>query len=261
MLITIINDCRDQNALSRQAIRTAALVGHPVHAIGVTSDIEASGNLVDMLDASEDKPAVVLVNVAPRNGKAKKWPNGTPFGYFRLQNALIITTIDGHSLSLVKKLNLVEDLHIVDVPEVIDYAVSEKLLPQELHDRIIISQFRSYDFMPRLAQWLTENIAIPSQPHDLKEVPELTHMVWWVDSFGNCKTTVLPEDIAFEPGKTLETKIGSLSCYSRLKDVPNDQPGIVVGSSGYGANRFLEIVIQGKSAANHFSLQSGSKIL
>ncbi|MBI1839007.1 MAG: hypothetical protein HYR95_01760, partial [Candidatus Colwellbacteria bacterium] len=103
MNITIINDCRDANAAGRQAARAATLLGGTVAFIGVTNDLEASGNLIDALDAIEGKGGIVLVNVAPRNGTAKKWENGTPFGYFWYKETLVLASVDGLTLSLVKK--------------------------------------------------------------------------------------------------------------------------------------------------------------
>ncbi len=116
MTITLITDCQDANAAGRQAVRLAGLFGTTPIIIGVKSDLEAAGNLIDVLDAAEDRPGVYLVNVAPRNGKAKQWPNGTPFSYFRYKRSLILSSIDGLALSLVKKLNLTSSVRILDIP-------------------------------------------------------------------------------------------------------------------------------------------------
>ena len=86
--------------------------------IGISSDLEASGNIIDTLDAYGDLPGVILVNIAPRNGKAKKWKNGTPFGYFWYKKILVISSVDGLTLSLVKKLNLVKTINVLDIPTV-----------------------------------------------------------------------------------------------------------------------------------------------
>src|SRR5688572_12965729 len=98
MFVTIINDCKDENAFGRQATKAAALFGCSIVTVGVDSDIEAAGNLIDCLDAGEGKEGVILVNVAPRHGDAKKWPNGTPFGYFLYKETLVVTSIDGLTL-------------------------------------------------------------------------------------------------------------------------------------------------------------------
>ncbi len=54
MNITIINDCRDANAIGRQTARTSSLLNGPVSFIGVASDIQAAGNIIDILDALEE---------------------------------------------------------------------------------------------------------------------------------------------------------------------------------------------------------------
>ena len=46
--------------------------------IGAENDLRAGGNLVDSIDADCGFPGIVLANVAPRHGAAKKWMNGDP---------------------------------------------------------------------------------------------------------------------------------------------------------------------------------------
>ena len=77
MFVTIINDCRDPNALGRQATRAASLFDCSVTPIGVENDLEAAGMLVDVLDAAEDRKGVILVNVAPRQSSGKKHDNAS----------------------------------------------------------------------------------------------------------------------------------------------------------------------------------------
>ena len=81
-----------------------------------------------------------------------------------------------------------------------------------------------------------------------------------VDGFGNCKTTIFPEEAGHEHGKVLKTKIGDIMCYDRLKDVPNDKLGLIVGSSGLGLKRTLEVAVQGKSAAKKLNIGAGTEI-
>lgn len=89
MNITIINDCKDANAVGRIVARTNSILSCPVVFIGVTSEIQAAGNIIDILDAIGENTGIMLVNVAPRNGAAKKWTNGTPFGYFWYKKCLL----------------------------------------------------------------------------------------------------------------------------------------------------------------------------
>lgn len=225
------------------------------------SDLEASGNLIDILDASYGRQGVIMVNVAPRHGIGKKWPNGTPFGYFRYRNTVIVSTVDGSTLSLVKKFGLTKIIRLTDVPTVVNKMAEEGYLAAKLVDPIIRTQFRSFDYMPRLAKWIIEGIEVPYEEYEIEKVVNIDHVVWWVDNFGNCKTTILPEEIDFKHGNKINTLIGEISCFNRLKDVPeNGKPALIIGSSGFEEKRFLEIVIQGKSASQVYGLKTGSKI-
>jgi len=224
------------------------------------SEIEAAGNLVDIIDAGTGKEGIILVNAAPRHGSGKKWKNGTPFGYFFHNKKIIVSTVAGHTLSLAKKFGLIEELFVTDLPTVIDHFVKKKEFDDTARDRTVLTQFRSYEFMPFLAKWLYEREDLPHEKMSLDEIPDAPKAVWWVDNFGNAKTTLLPEEVAFEAGKELKTKVGTFMCFNRLKDVPNGQAAIMVGSSGYRNNRFLEITIQGKNAAQEFGLKSGVEL-
>ncbi|MFA7309044.1 MAG: hypothetical protein WC045_03160 [Patescibacteria group bacterium] len=258
MNITIINDCRDANAVGRQTARVATLTGFPVSFIGVKSDLEAAGNLIDIIDALEESTGAILVNVAPRNGKAKKWKNGTPFGYFRYKNILVLTSIDGFTLSLVKKLKLIESITILDIPKALDQMISGGVLSKEIKDLVTRTQFRSYDFLPRVATYLLSGKNLEGAKMSIKDVPDAPAVVWWVDNFGNCKTTFLNEDR--KDGISFYSKFSNLPYFERLKDVPDDTASIVSGSSGIGKKRFLEIIIQGKSAANEFNVFTGDAV-
>ncbi len=263
MFVTCINDCNDANAIARQEVRCASLFQCPVTSIGVphdfgaTGSLAAAGNLIDVLDAAQGNKGVVLVNIAPRNGKAHHWKNGTPFCYFFIKDTLVVSSVDGDTLSLIKKLRLVEYVHLVDVAAVVSACTDD----QQLIEHISSTQFRSFEFTPRLAAWVLEGKEIPSEQYSLDTIEQAPLSVWWIDNFGNCKTTLLPQEVDFEIGKPVETKIGTLTCHNRLKDIEDGDAGLVIGSSGYQDKRFLEIQVQGVSAAKHFNLQQGSKIL
>ncbi len=262
MTLAIINDCRDFNAAGRQQVRVQEIFGAQPAFIGVGNDLEAAGNLVDILDAAGDKPSVIMVNIAPRDGKAKKWPNGTPFGYFYLRKNLIVTTVDGLTLSLVKKLGLIDAVRVFDTTSIVDEMIKDKFISKDLREHIINTQFRSYELLPRAAAFILKKKDVKTfDTINKKEIPNAPHAIWFVDNFGNCKTTLLPQDIEFEPGKSIRLGIGRIPMYNRLKDVPNHKPGLIIGSSGYGSQRFIEIVVQGKSAARFFKLEVGSAII
>jgi S-adenosylmethionine hydrolase len=84
--------------------------------------------------------------------------------------------------------------------------------------------------------------------------------VWLVDNFGNCKTTILPEEIGFEEGKKIQTRFGMATQYRQLRSVPDGELALTIGSSGYGENRFVELVIQGKSASALLKIKVGDVI-
>jgi len=263
MFATIINDCNSSNDFGRQATRVFRLFGNiPVItvSIGFGKTLEASGNLIDMLDASDGQKGIILVNSAPRHGTGKKWHNGTPFGYFYYKKTLVVSTIDGYCLSLAKKLNIFDEVFVTDCETVVDAMIKQGHLDTKLRGLIVKSQFRSFDYMPRLAKWIMERIDIPCKEYKTTDIADIPKAIWLVDGFGNCKTTIFPEEVGHTPQKILKTKIGNIVCYERLKDVPNGQQGLVVGSSGLGLKRFLEIAVQGKNASHELNLKVGQEI-
>jgi len=274
MFLSIITDCKDSATFGRQLTRTSALFKRAPIPVGVngslddTAEIEAAGNLIDILDAGMGEKGVVLVNAAPRN--QTKWPNGTPFGYFYYRRTLVVSTVDGYTLSLAKRFGLVDSIKVYDIPTVLDYLVEEYpgILDDNLEkarikaEYIKKTQFRSFEFLPRVAKWQWEDIDMPTTSMPISEIPDLDQVIYLIDNFGNAKTTILPEDINFEFGKTYNIKkVGPVKSYAKLKDVPIGDPALIVGSSGIQEKRFIEIVIQGSSAADKYGLKVGDKIL
>lgn len=263
MFVTIINDCNDENAKGRQITRASSLFKCPINFIGVQNDIEAAGNIIDALDAAGEQEGILLVNVAPRSskwklsheniGNGKKWKNGTPFGYFKYKNVLVVSTIDGYTLSLVKKLEIVDSIKIFDIPTVIKFVVMKNLITKVEADRINDTQFRSFDFSPRAAYWLKDEITLPSKTYSLSKIKCSPDTIWFVDNFGNCKTTLLEKDLSL-------SKNNFLSFYPRLKDVPDDKSALIIGSSGLGNHRFIEIIVQGERADDKYNLKLGVKL-
>ena len=268
MFITIINDCKSQNDFGRQTTRLSSYFNCGVNTVGVSSSLvtkqatlEAAGNLIDVLDASEGTNGIVIVNVAPRGGINKKWENGTPFCYFYYKKVLIISTFEGFTLSLVKKLGLVEQVFLVDIKTVTEYASNKKLITQDQAAYIVNTQFRSYEFEPRLAKWLSENIPLPHKQIPISEVENAPQQIWYIDDFGNCKTTLLKKELKIVKGTVTTSILGKLPYYNRLKDVPHNTIGIYVGSSGIGADRFIEITLQRGNLAHQKNLKVGDKII
>jgi hypothetical protein len=229
-------------------------------AVGNYADTEASGLIIDTLDAAVGENGIILANVAPRHGKAKKWPNGTPFGHIEVNGTHIFATVDGLTLSLITKYSLAESIDVYDIPTVLDAVIQQGKLKEDMRSVITNTQFRSFEFLPRVAKWFTDGTALPSEKHMLSDFLTAPLAVWYVDNFGNCKTTAWVSDIGHEPGKKVKTQFGEIMCYERLKDVPNGEPGLTIGSSGHDSRRFIELVVQGKSAADHFDVHVGTPL-
>ncbi len=259
MFVTIVTDCVDENARGRQLSRAGAYFSCPATLVGIHNDLEAAGNLIDVLDAGEGGEGIVLVNVAPRNGDGKKWPNGTPFGFFYYKRTLVLASVDGLTLSLAKKLGIVSALQLFDITTVTAHWKQRGRVSDEIKNRIDSTQFRSFEFLPRAALAIYEGGSLPATEFLINAIPDAPKALWWVDNFGNCKTTLLKEEI--NTASPVETSFGNFAFSPYLKDVPERQYGIVVGSSGIGERRFLEIVVQGGNAAQKFNLASGSVIM
>jgi hypothetical protein len=270
MAITIINDCQDGNAIARQEVMIANLftswISPTPHitsiGIGFGNTIEAAGNMIDIIGVSDDSGfgGTLFVNAAPRHRGTKKWLNGTPFAGFFAKECLVISTVDEYTLSLIKKFKLTDSVELYDVPNVMDWAIDTKTLPAQLANRIKVSQFRSLEFTPRVAKWIYEGKEIPSTTYSIDKIPDAPFTIWYIDVFGNCKTTLLPEDVGFEPGKKVEVKGRQIMCYEYLKDVPKGELAIIQGSSGIGDKKFLEIVINGDNAAKVLGAKVGHLI-
>ncbi len=249
MFTTIITDCHKGNEANRVITRFNSLGLGPASLLGVSSNlgvnptIEGGANLVDVLDASGGQRGVVFLNVAPR-GNSRDGKNGTRFSYFYHGDTLVISTVKDYCLSFVREFSVAKTINIVELPDVLAFAVRAKLIETGLAKYIIDSQFRSFDFVPRLAKWLLDGKHIPSsfKPIDAR-MPHAC--VWCIDAFGNVKTTIDSQDLNLKPLGNVKTNLGRFTYYSRLKDVPFGETAIYTGSSGIFENRFLELATQG----------------
>ena len=254
MFVTIINDCKDDNARGRQESRLASLLQASISFIGVDSDLEAGMQLLDVLDATEGRRGLVLVNVAPRGGHTTKWENGTPFGYFWYRDTLVITSVDGFALSAVKHLGIVTSVELLDTHSSAETMQAAGFITKEAAASIPTTQFRSFDFIPRAGVFMLENQALPSTSYSLETVASLPKAIWHIDNFGNCKTTLTMQDINTK-NETL-TRFATLPFYQQLRNLPDGKVGLVQGSSGLGEVRFLELMQQ----RGHFAKHHGAKI-
>ncbi len=252
MFTTIINDCKDDNARARQESRVGSLVETSLSFVGVESDLEASMQLVDVLDATEGRPGLVLVNVAPRGGSARHWENGTPFGYFWYKETLVVASVDGYVLSGVKMLGLLDKISLLDTHTAAKAMLEADFIFDIAAEQIPYTQFRSFDFLPRVGVFLLKGEDLPREDYSLDNIINLPKAIWHIDNFGNCKTTLTKHDIT--PGVTM-TRFGDLSFHAQLRDVPDQTPALVQGSSGLADKRFMELVIQrGNFAKVHNAL-------
>lgn len=264
MFATLITDCGDPNALARVATRTTALLGCPVTTIPVVSsldgaaELEAAGNLVDQLDAALGTKGWIIANVAPRTNAARQKTNGTHFCHFTVGATNVIATLDGATLALVRKLEIIETVKVYPLEDTMRYAMLFGKVTAKDAARIMGSQFRSFDFVPYLAHWLDNELVELTGKDFSVEPPDIGASIWHVDCFGNAKTTLLERDVL--ENETIVFNEQPLTRYARLKDVPNGEAGLIVGSSGYSNDRFLEIVVQGTSAARIFNLRVGIPI-
>jgi len=250
MFTTIITDCWGENEKGRQIARFNSLGLGPTDLIGVSSDfsndatIEGGADIIDVLDATEGKKGIVVLNVAPRGDK-KDGGNGTHFSYFYYKNTLVISTVKGYCLSFVKKFGLAKEVNEVELQDVLAFVHQKGLINTSLKDYIVKSQFRSFDFVPRLARWLVDEVKVPFKKIDLKAIPSPPECVWHIDAFGNAKTSILSTEVNFKPHQTVKSGLGEFNFYTRLKDVPHGKTAVYIGSSGFGSKRFLEIATQG----------------
>jgi S-adenosyl-l-methionine hydroxide adenosyltransferase len=269
MFVTIITDCKEENEKGRQLTRWASLGFNNINLVGVDSSlginstIEAAGNLIDILDASDGGEGVVFANVAPRGHIDEDGYNGTDFSYFYHKRTLVISTVRGYTLSLVKKFNLVDKVSVVKLAEVLEQAFTLNLIDRYGVEYIKNSQFRSFDYVPRIAKWIVDGHQFAVEELSLSTRSDIPNSVWCIDAFGNAKTTITSSETILNHGDMVKTNIGDLCFYNRLKDIPQGKPGIYIGSSGVGTTRFLEIAVQAKegSAEKEFGLKTGDEII
>lgn len=144
------------------------------------------------------------------------------------------------------------------MPITLDRLIENNQLKKSLKNKMIRSQFRSFDFLPYVAKYLFTGNKIQGVKLKLNDVPDAPNAIWWIDNFGNCKTTLLVDDI--KQGYQKFDKYNKLPYYARLKDVPDKVSAIIIGSSGFGKHRFLEVVSQGGSAAKILNISVGEEI-
>ncbi len=257
MKIHVFTDCVDKkNAKKRQIERYESLFpGAKVKCKKLNSKnyVPVLTGAIDVMDAVRfgAVPYIFIFNIASRT--ETQYKNGAPFCFAKLGRSLIIGT--PWSFCMLKKLGVLNEVHITDV-----FEVCKNFVTKAEARRIAESQFRSFDYVPFLAKWLSENKNVPSKILKLSKV-EIKEQVWHIDCFKNAKTTIPNSFLkGRKNGTFVKTEYGQLPFYRRLADVPVGTLAITQGSSGYSKFRFAEIVINGGKAAKRLGLKVGSEV-
>lgn len=258
--ITIITDCFDENAKGRQVARFASLFpSSTIQLLAVKSDVQAAWFLLDTCDSFLDGNHLVVVNVAPRDGKSKKWENGTPFGYFEYDGYTILSSVDGYTLSLVKKFWILKDFFLFDIPSVLEVAFENEEIGEEEKEYIKNTQFRSFEFLPRVAAWISEeSFEIPQKRYNISEIPDIWNRIWHIDNFGNCKTSIIASE--FKKEDLSDPRFENIAFKKYLKQVDSGELAFVEGSSWFDLDRFIEIVKNWGDAGDTLNLYIGDEI-
>lgn len=270
--IITISDCFDGNASMRVTTRLHSLFNRiqvkecPLKEKGEKTELEAAICVIDAIDAKGGGASfgLILINAAWREREKTDDENGSRFGYLLIGNVLILSTVRGKVLSLVKRFFDIKTIRVFNTREVLAAIVAAGELEPEWADHISESQFRSFTFQPLVAALLCQGKSLPYHTEQLN-CPNLGPVILYVDAFGLCKTAITTADCSPFPkdGDDIGTRFGTLKYYRRLTDAPLGKPAIVSGSSGLGAgihHRFLEIVIRDGNAAETLGLKVGDSV-
>jgi hypothetical protein len=260
--ITYLTDCSDTNAQARLTTRMAALFGRSpvVLPLGGPAPLEAAGlTLLDVLLSTrllgeDGHPTVTLVNVAPRDGT---WPNGAPFCWFRHGRHTVFSTYDPLLLDPVRRHLGVASVEVTDARTVLDAARAWAHIGEPDAVDVATTQFRSLWYLPLLAKWVLDERPVPSSTMELTEAGLDGVRVALVDNFGNCKLGVTAADLGLTAGDRAAVGTRKVPYHDRLSAVPVGDAALVTGSSGPG---FLELVVNGGSAAREFGLRDGDTV-
>ncbi len=273
LTVVPINDCSDGNARMRVEARLSRLLPGAtiLTTVPVQNDLEASLNILDALDAV-DNPwlhsgsgllisgldpilNLIVANVAPRKGVGN---HGVGFYYARFGSTLILTTLSGYELSLLKKVGLSAKLYRLDVTEVVKWMVRSGLISKDYAHHIENSQFRSFEFLPITGLCLLKMLDhVPTHPGSWEDLPVLADgLVGTIDVFGNAKLTAVGKagfkfSLEGEPSRIFESK-------PNLAALNDREAGVVRGSSGFWQCRLAEFMIKGSAAAKKYGLELGA---
>jgi hypothetical protein len=230
----VVSDCQDKNAVSRYTAAFERELGGSVYCYGSVNALEATGMALDIVDEMKGKDGVVFVNIAPRSNEVagEGHKNGRPFLYFFHKKTLVIVSSEKEILQFLKHAGV----DLIDLREIDLFSI--KQVPS-------YTQFRSAQCVPIVARLILEKkykgekvFAKYDKLFDLQNASEkIKNRVWFIDNFGNCKTT------NFEFSATGLFKNATPT--ERLADVKDRVAAQTKGSSGFGENRFVELVLGG----------------
>jgi hypothetical protein len=291
--VTVFTDCTDQDAISRMitAMRITAGAKSVAPAVDMpfgksvagvfNTELAAAMSLVNNLYAAlppdgEEALALPVMagNAAPRSETAGQFDNGRPFFWTRVGDSayspLLVMTLAPGLLSIAHRLRLLDQLHIIDTDEFLRWAVLNHKLTDVAAQRMRRTQFRGAELLPYLMRRVILNRAqMPravasavSAAEVLGEPTTARGVIAQVDNFGNYVTDCLPGDIGYEPRAELVLADGRtrVICTEQLDRVPEGQLAAVIGSAGFGDQRFVTVVVKGGSAKERLRLFQGDQI-
>ncbi|OGH87543.1 MAG: hypothetical protein A3J93_03385 [Candidatus Magasanikbacteria bacterium RIFOXYC2_FULL_42_28] len=256
--ICIVSDCGGQ-AMERMVLRFATLFpGATIARILSSSAVEASGNIVDAVDAMSGGPGIVVCNSAPR--KDHRGTNGSAIVFGKIAQVGIVVTAG--TLGLVKKM-----FPGLSVAEVDADSFMVNTYPEVGRGTF---NFRGLEVIPRLAHQIVAGRDLSHLSVEHNHFPAVEDGVWLIDQIAgvptNLKLTVRRSDLlGFQVGAVASVSIAGqtyqIGCYNRLTQIPAGELGIYEGSSGFGHERFLEIAVMGGSAAQQLHVNdSGTSV-
>lgn len=239
---SLITDCIDSNAVARQELHAQILFpGIAPTITGVHDVVALAGNIIDLVSVARhtDARGIILGNRAPRAHVQNKYDNGAPFVYAWCGDVLLVVTYS-------------EELHAI-LKEFLD--IDTWYLPSDdMREKINESyhvdpttQFRSLFYAPCLAHYVMNHADEEGTPIEHDTLPDVhPWSVWHIDNFGNLKTLATMDDYE---ASALSINGAVVPVVKRLKDAPDNHLVVIEGSSGIDSKKFLEVVVQGGSAA------------
>ena len=234
----VISDCYDYNAQARYVAGFSRHIGGPINTYGIQGLYEGAGITMDIIDTLGGAEAIVFLNVAPRRDKDKddNHKNGRPFYYFFIRETLVICSSEDGIFSFFSHMGIpFEEIRAIDFDQIPN-------IPTH-------TQFRSAQCVPAAAALILNKTFIGKEVLSDITISDVPPQIWFVDNFGNCKTTLLTHD-----------SLSSLPGYTSMNDVRDGEAAQIIGSSGYADNRLVELTIKGASYAATYDKKIGNQI-